>query len=100
MDTQTGTPHSPPKEERCIGWNQLIVKSLRGDHPNSKVLRAWTTTPQQGANYYLSFGSHNQPDGNAVNYIGLLTMDQTRSSTVILARFDIYSNIGMCALSD
>ena len=97
---QTGPPHSPPKEERCIGWNQLIAKSQRGDYPNSIVLRAWTTAPRQGVNYYLSFCGHNQPDGNAVNYIGQLTTDQTSSSTVILTRSDIYSNKGMCVLSD
>jgi len=75
-------------KERCIGWNQLSPVSLGEDYPNSTVLRAWTTPPQQGANYYLLFGGEDQLDNNAISFsvdhIAQLGTDEANSGAVVL----------------
>ncbi|XP_065900441.1 uncharacterized protein [Dysidea avara] len=85
-----GTPSVPPKNVRCIGWNQSNPESLNKDFPNCVILRAWTTPPQLGASYFLSFGGEDLPDGSTstspVDYIAQLTTDQAHSGAVVLTR--------------
>ena len=87
-DLQRGTPSKPPKNVRCIGWNQSNPESPNKDFPNSVILRAWTTPPQQGTSYYLSFGGQDLTDSNNSSfpseYIAQLTIDQANSGCVVL----------------